>query len=364
MTTTIPAGSTAVAIPYLLERAGVVMEPDPSDPRQVEGVLNPATVQGPDGTVHLFPRLVAEHNVSRIGRARVVLTDGVPSGVDGLEVALEAERGWEHGTAHGGVEDPRITPLADLGIHVMAYVAFGPLGPKPAIAVSTDGVSWRRLGPIQFAYDDALDTDLNLFPNKDVVFFPEIVPDPEGRPSFAMLHRPMWDFGFVRPDEQPPLPAGVTDPRASIWISYVPVDDAVQDLTALTRPAGHRFVAGPEHEWEALKIGAGPAPLRVPEGWLLLHHGVTGDLPGGSFVPQAFSVHYVVGAMLLDADDPSRVLARTGEPLLTPETADETAGTVANVVFPTAIEEIGGEHFVFYGAADTRIAVARLVRTI
>nr|WP_314147627.1 glycosidase [uncultured Leifsonia sp.] len=364
MSTTLRPGSTAVAIPYVLERAGVVMEPDPRDPRQVEGVLNPATVQGPDGTVHLFPRLVAEHNVSRIGRARVVLTDGVPSGVDGLEVALEAERGWEHGTGHGGVEDPRITPLADLGLHVMTYVAFGPLGPKPAIAVSADGVAWRRLGPIQFAYDDALDTDLNLFPNKDVVFFPEIVPDPEGRPSFAMLHRPMWDFGFVRPDEQPPLPAGVTDPRASIWISYVPVDDAVQDPAALTRPGGHRFVAGPEYDWEALKIGAGPAPLRVPEGWLLLHHGVTGDLPGGSFVPQAFSVNYVVGAMLLDADDPSRVLARTSDPLLTPETADETAGTVANVVFPTAIEEIGGEHFVFYGAADTRIAVARLVRTI
>ncbi|MGO4301578.1 glycoside hydrolase family 130 protein [Leifsonia sp. RAF41] len=364
MSTTIAAGTTAVAIPYTLERVGVVMEPDPTDPRQAEGVLNPATVQDADGTVHLFPRLVAQSNVSRIGRARVHVTDGLPTGVDQLEIALEAERGWEHGTAHGGVEDPRITPLKDLGIHVMSYVAFGPLGPKPALAISTDGIGWRRLGPIQFQYDDGLDTDLNLFPNKDVVFFPDIVPDPEGRPSFAMLHRPMWDFGFVRPDEQPPLPAGVTDARASIWISYVPVEDAVQDLTALTRPAGHRFVAGPEYDWEALKIGAGPAPLRVPEGWLLLHHGVTGSLPGGSFVPQAFTVRYVVGAMLLDADDPSRVLARSSEPLMTPETADETAGTVANVLFPTAIEMIEGEHFVFYGAADTRISVARLVRTL
>jgi len=354
---------SAVAIPYTLERAGIVMEPDPSDPRQAEGVLNPATVQGPDGTVHLFPRMVAEQNVSRIGRARVLLADGVPTAVDELEIALEADRGWEHGTGHGGVEDPRITPLTDLGVHVMSYVAFGPLGPKPALAVSTDGTDWRRLGPIQFRYEDSLDTDLNLFPNKDVVFFPEIVPDPEGRPSFALLHRPMYDFGFVRPEEQPPLPAGVTDARASIWISYVPVEDAVHDITALTRPGGHRFVAGPEYDWEALKIGAGPAPLRVPEGWLLLHHGVTGSLPGGAFVPQAFTVRYVVGAMLLDADDPSRVLARTSEPLMTPETADETAGTVANVLFPTAIEKIGEEHFVFYGAADTRISVARLVRT-
>lgn len=362
MSTTIST-SLSTRVPYALERVGVVMEPDPADPRQVEGVLNPATVQSADGTLHLFPRLVAEHNVSRIGRARIVLSDGVPTGVTGLEVALEADRGWEHGTGHGGVEDPRITAIPALGVHVMSYVAFGPLGPKPALAVSTDGEHWERLGPLQFAYDDALDTDLNLFPNKDVVFFPEVVADPEGTPSIAMLHRPMWDFGFVRAGEEPPLPAGITDGRASIWISYVPVEEVRRDLQALVRPRGHRFVAGPEYAWEALKIGAGPAPLRVPEGWLLLHHGVTGSVGESAFVPHAFDVNYVVGAMLLDADDPSRVIARTSEPLLTPETAEETAGTVANVVFPTAIERIGDEHFVFYGAADTRISVARLVRT-
>ncbi|WP_223693855.1 glycoside hydrolase family 130 protein [Leifsonia poae] len=362
-TTTTTSTTISTDIPYALERVGIVMEPDPRDPRQVEGVLNPATVQTPDGAVHLFPRLVAERNVSRIGRAPIVIADGVPAGVGEVAIVLEADRGWEHGTDHGGVEDPRITPLKDLGVYVMSYVAFGPLGPKPALAISTDGIDWRRIGPIQFQYDDDLDTDLNLFPNKDVVFFPEIVPGPDGVPSFALLHRPMWDLSFTRPNENPPLPAGMLDDRAGIWISYVPVDEAERDLSALVRPRGHRFVAGPVHDWEALKIGAGPAPLRVPEGWLLLHHGVTGSLGAGAFVPHAFDVHYVVGAILLDADDPSRVLARTSEPLMTPETAEETAGTVANVIFPTAIEEINGEHFVFFGAADTRISVARLIRT-
>jgi len=338
------------------------MEPDPNDPRQAEGVLNPATVRQPDGALYLFPRLVAEKNVSRIGRGRVVLNDGIPAAVTDLEIALEADRGWEHGIDHGGVEDPRITWIPSLGVHVMTYVAFGPLGPKPALAVSRDGWEWTRLGPLQFEYDDALDTDLNLFPNKDVVFFPEPVPDPDGRPSYALLHRPMWDFSFVRPDEVPPLPAGLLDDRAGVWISYVPVDSVERDIAALARPHAHRFVAGPEFAWEALKIGAGPAPLRVPEGWLVLHHGVTGSLTGGAFVPQS-NVRYVVGALLLDSDDPSRVIARTSEPIMTPETEAETSGTVANVVFPTAIEEIDGEHFVFYGAADSRISVARLVRT-
>lgn len=351
-----------IEIPFQFERVGVLMRPDPAEPAEAEGVLNPATAWGPDGQLYLYPRLVAAGNVSRVGRARVIIEDGVPTGVERLGAVLEAERGWEHGNTHGGVEDPRITWIPSLGQHVMTYVAFGPLGPRPALAISTDGVSWTRLGPVQFAYEDALDTDLNLFPNKDVVFFPEVVSDPDGVPSYAVLHRPMWDFSFVRPDERPPLPAGTDDDRASVWISYIAAEDVQRDITALTRPGRHRLVAGPEFEWEALKIGAGPAPLRVDEGWLVIHHGVTGTVVGGAFVPQD-DVHYVAGALLLDAVDPSLVIGRTAEPLLVPETVEETSGTVANVVFPTAIERIGSEYFVFYGMADSMIGVARLRRT-
>jgi predicted GH43/DUF377 family glycosyl hydrolase len=348
-------------VPYRLTRIGVLMTPDPSDAREVEGVLNPATAWGSDGELYLFPRLVSAGNVSRVGRARVTVTEGVPADIERLGVALGPDRGWEHGTGHGGVEDPRITAIPSLGVHVMTYVAFGPLGPRPAVAVSTDTEHWQRLGPIQFAYDDALDTDLGLFPNKDVVFFPEIVPDPDGRPSYALLHRPMWELDFARAGEEPPLPTGTTDIRPGIWISYVPAEAAAEDLTALVRPSGHRVVALAEQAWESLKIGAGPAPIRIPEGWLLVHHGVTGEMVGSTFVPQSGLV-YAAGAMILDADDPSRILARTARPLLAPETTDERDGVAANVVFPTAIEEIEGELFVFYGMADSKIGVARLER--
>jgi predicted GH43/DUF377 family glycosyl hydrolase len=264
----------------------------------------------------------------------------------------------------------------------MTYVAFGPLGPKPALAVSADGRSWRRLGPICFEYADELDTDLNLFPNKDVVVFPEVVPDPDGHPSYAILHRPMWDLSFARPSEPPPLPAGINDARAGIWISYIDADAAAADLRAFAHPHSHRWLAGPSQPyeasirprpnspesypaapWEDLKIGAGPAPLRVPEGWLLIYHGVTGRINGqGSFVPQD-GVRYVAAAMILDPADPSRVLARSATPLLEPETDGETSGAVPNVVFPTAIEKIGSTHYVFYGMADSMIGVARLDRT-
>ena len=351
------------SVPYRLTRVGVIMTPDPTSADEAEGVLNPATAWGPDGRLYLFPRLVSAGNVSRVGRASVTVVGGVPTGVERLGVTLSPDRGWEHGTGHGGVEDPRITFIPTLGVHVMTYVAFGPLGPRPAIAVSDDTEHWRRLGPIQFEYDDALDTDLGLFPNKDVVFFPEVVPDPDGRPSYALLHRPMWELEFARPGEEPPLPTGTTDTRPGIWISYIPAEDARADIAALVRPHGHRVVALSERPWESLKIGAGPAPLRIPEGWLVLHHGVTGEMVGSTFVPQNGLI-YAAGAMILDADDPSRVVARTALPLLTPETTEEKDGIAANVVFPTAIEEIDGHLFVFYGMADAKIGVARLERDL
>lgn len=336
------------------------MTPEPGNPFEVEGVLNPATAWGPDGSLYLFPRVVAEGNVSRVGRARVIVEDGVPVGVERMGIVLSPDEGWEHGRNNAGVEDPRITYISSLGIHVMTYIAYGPLGPKPAIAISDDTVTWRRLGPIHFAYDPKLDTDLNLFPNKDIVFFPEPVTGPDGRQSLAVLHRPMWNLDWLRPGEGSPTPAGITDARPSIWIGFVDLEAVRYDTSALCRVEYSSMLAGPEFPFEESKIGGGPAPLRVPEGWLVLHHGVTGANTTGFEL--AYGARYTAGAMLLDHEDPRHVLSRTSEPLLVPETGDEMQGTLGNVVFPTAIEEIDGRRFVFYGMADSKIGVAELQR--
>ncbi len=352
--------TSSLTIPYTLTRVGTIMTPEPDNPHEVDGVLNPASGWGPDGELYLLPRMVAAGNVSRIGLARVVIEDGVPVGVERQGVVLEPDRSWERGIGNAGVEDPRITWMSDLDLFVMTYVAYGPLGPRTALAVSRDLREWRRLGPVLFRHVDELDIDLNLFHNKDAVFFPEPVTAPDGVRSFAALHRPMWDLGETKADQGVVIPAGVDDPRQSIWISYVPVEAVAQDLSALTLWGQHRFVAGPEFPFEVTKIGGGPAPIRVPEGWLLLHHGVTGRIDH-AFAHQQ-NVHYAAGAILLDADDPSVVIARTPEPLLQAETDDERDGVVPNVVFPTASEVIDGVRYVFYGMADTKIGVARLDR--
>ena len=348
-------------VAYTLRRVGVIMTPDLTNPDEIDGVLNPATGRDRDGDLYLLPRLVASGNVSRVGLARVLVTDGVPMGVERLGVVLAPDAGWERATGHAGVEDPRVTWFSALGLHVMTYVAYGPLGPRSAVAVSDDLRTWKRLGPIHFQYQEDLDTDLNLFCNKDMVFFPRPVPGPGGRPCFAALHRPMWDLDLVAAGLGGYLPAGVTDDRPGIWISYVPVDDVTGDVSRLTQLRGHRQVALPVHEFEALKIGSGPPPIRVPEGWLLIHHGVSGVLlPGVDHQPR---VRYAAGAMILSADDPSVLLARTSAPLLSAQIEQERTGIVPNVVFPTAIEDIDGQLFVFYGMADSRIGVAALDRT-
>ncbi|MEV0289830.1 glycosidase [Kribbella sp. NPDC050820] len=350
-----------MTVPYTLTRVGVLMTPEPGNELEAEGVLNPATGHTPDGTLYLLPRLVAPGNVSRVGLAEVELADGVPVGIRREGVVLAPDEGWERGLNNAGVEDPRVTWIPSLGTHVMTYVAYGPLGPKPALATSVDLRSWERLGPLHFEYQPDLDTDLNLFPNKDTVFFPEPVTGPDGEPSYAMLHRPMWDLGWFREGEGVHLPAGIKDDRPGIWVSFVPIADVERDVRNLVHLRNHRLVAMSEYPFEELKIGAGPAPLRVPEGWLVIHHGVTGEQPQG-FDPTTQKVSYAAGALLLDATDVTKVIARTEEPMLVPETDEERIGTVGNVVFPTAIEEVDGVHYVFYGMADAAIGVARLDR--
>ncbi len=350
--------TVATQVPYRLTRLGVLMSAEPGAAFEAEGVLNPASGRSPDGKLWLLPRMVAAGNVSRVGIAEILVRSGQPAGVRRDGVVLAPDAGWERARDHAGVEDPRTTWIASLGVHVMSYVAFGPLGPKPALAVSGDLRRWRRLGPVHFEYQPELDADLNLFTNKDVVFFPEAVPGPDGRLSYAMLHRPTWDFEAITGGGDVFLPAGVSDPRPGIWISYAPADAVLKDVQALAHVRSHRLVALPEYGYEAVKIGAGPPPLRVSEGWLLIHHGVSGALAPG-WGPQR-DARYSAGAMLLDPDDPGTVLARSPSPLLEPLTSSEREGIAPNVVFPTAIEEIAGQLFVFYGMADSSIGVARL----
>src|ERR671937_2122177 len=252
--------------PWRVRRLGVVMEPNPADPREAGGVLNPPTAGGPDGEVSLLPRLPTVHNYSRIGLARVVFNRrGEPVAVERLGVVLEPQAPYERNAwTGGGVEDPRVTPLAARGLYVMTYTAYGPAGARLAAALSRDLVHWRRLGLVRFAPLAGL--DLAALANKDGVLFPEPLPAPDGRLALALLHRPTF--------AAPPRP--VPEPRPSIWLSYAPLEE----ITACKHVVfgQHHLLAAPEQSWEQLKVGAGAPPLRPAQGWLVVYHGVSGRL--------------------------------------------------------------------------------------
>lgn len=115
----------------------------------------------------------------------------------------------------------------------------------------------------------------------------------------------------------------------------------------------HRHVMerGGNGWWQGLKIGGGPAPIETSEGWLMLYHGVANTCNG--YV-------YSMGAAILDINEPSKVLYRCKNYILTPEMPYEEVGFVPNVVFPCATihDPKTGRIAIYYGAADSYVALA------
>jgi len=184
---------------------------------------------------------------------------------------------------------------------------------QSGIAVSDDGVTWEQL-----CYTTPREID-----DRDNALFPEKIGG-----KFALLRRPME---YVGPDYG-------TD-RPGIWLSYS------DDLMTWSDPT---LVAVAENEqWEGTKIGAAATPLRTDDGWLVLYHGVDGR-----------SI-YRVGALMLDLDDPSKVVGRTPSWIMEPTEYYEKVGLVIpNVIFPTANLIVDDKLWIYYGCCDTCIGLA------
>ena len=348
---------------FVLRRLGTIMEPQPGNPNEVEGVLNPAAARGPDGNLYLFPRLVAAGNYSRIGIAKVLFNgEGDPIGVERLGIVLEPEADYERRLdGGGGCEDPRVTFVEPLGSYVMTYTAFSPEGPRIALAVSRDLLHWQRMGLVSFTnYHDGRDPD--GVDDKDASLFPVAIPNPSGRLELAILHRPL--FPGTRPEETAAHPAtrNVDLNRESIWISYCERAPTGDPLSHFGRFASHHRLASPVSLWERLKIGGGTPPILTRHGWLIVYHGVSEASPPSEAGRQ---LCYSAGVMVLSREHPQHLLYRSVQAVLAPELPQERSGTIANVVFPTGIDRrddlgLPDRFDVYYGMADDRIGVARI----
>jgi predicted GH43/DUF377 family glycosyl hydrolase len=360
-------------VAFQLERLGLIIDPEPGNPYELEGILNPAAVRGRDGELYLFPRLVAAGNYSRIGIARVRFDErGDPAGIERLGVALEPEADYERRAGGGGCEDPRITFVKGIQRYVMTYTALSDRGPRIAIATSEDLLRWERVGLAAFMPHGHV--QFQGVDNKDGAIFPVRIPNANGEPSVAILHRPL--FPGTRPEEigerlYPETRAQgighepVDKERESIWISYCSIGHGPDGKLAhreICHFGSHHRLASPVADWELVKIGTGAPPVLTRFGWLLVYHGVC-ELPEHT---GAHRFRYSAGVMVLSQDHPQEIVYRSPEPVLTPSSQYELRGAVPNVVFPTGIDRRDDidqpERFdVYYGMADDSIGVAKLV---
>jgi len=335
-----------------ITRLGVVLSPDGS-PNEMEGVLNPASATARDGTLLLYPRLVAEGNISRVGLC-IGRRDGDQVRFERHGYVLEPSADYELRTAPGGMgcEDPRVTFVPCLDRYVMAYTAFGPSGPRIAVALSEDGYAWKRLGLLRFA------PGLPAGDDKDGAFFPEPVTSPEGVRSLAIYHRPMLRLSTL--DGRGAIPTLLELPpeeRESTCIGYIPLDPVLRDINNLLDVEESALVLAPDAPWCRLKTGGGTPPVRVEEGWFSIFHGVDAIDEGNG----RYKMRYSAGFVVHDAERPHIVKYRSHTAQMIPEGVDELHGIVANVVFPTAIDVRGDRLYEFYyGMADARIGRARL----
>ncbi len=345
------------AEPFAMTPLGVLMESDPGDPREAEGVLNPAVARGPDGQLYLFPRLVAKGNYSRIGIARVRFDDnGDPAGIERLGVALEPSEPYERNSVWAGCEDPRVTYLEPFQQYVMTYTALTPDGPRIAVAASRDLFSWERLGLVRFIC--AKRPDFNGVDNKDALVFPSLVPNPhEGTPSIGLIHRPLFPGTHPEQIAERPEPRKPRIHHESLWISYC---GGATELEHLREFQAHHRLMSPRASWERIKVGGGVPPIPTKHGWLVIYHGVYGRPNSGL----KKTLRYSAGALVLDLERPEHIRYRSPHPVLTTNHEVED-GLAPHVVFPTGADrrtDLGKPERidVYYGVADERIGVATL----
>ncbi len=181
------------------------------------------------------------------------------------------------------------------------------------LAMTQDFRHWIRAG---WLTDPLLD-------DRDVILFPEKI-----NGKFAMLRRPLEWVG----------PQYGTD-QACAWISFA------DDLMGLAH-APARLVIKNKYPWEVYKMGFNTPPIKTPHGWFVIYHAVGADK------------FYRLGAVLLDLNDPSKVLHRTPDWLMQPEKDYEIEGFYRGVCFPCGAVVADGTLFVYYGGGDKFCAVA------
>jgi predicted GH43/DUF377 family glycosyl hydrolase len=306
------------------------------------GVLNPAVIRvGND--IHLFYRAVRTGNYSTIGYCRLDGPLTIAERYDQPVIVPEFDYESQ------GVEDPRIVKIDDL--YYLTYTAYDGVNAQGALAVSSDLKHFEKKGIIvpRRAYHSFLSIaeaqgklidkyyrnqtfyvkpgvsqeKIKLW-DKDVMFFPRRI-----NGKLVFLHR-------IRPGIQIVMIDNIEELTHKFWNHYM-------------RNMHKHIVMDPVYPSGNCFMGGGCPPIETTYGWVFIYHGV-------EVTP--LKTVYSASAVLLDLNEPNKVIARLPYALMEPEFEYELTGEVNNVVFPTGTALFDDTLYIYYGAADDCIAVA------
>lgn len=316
-----------------------ILSPHPDHPWEDLAVFNPAACYDPDRKeVLLLYRSGESHPDYKCYFGLATSSDGYHfKRVSDQPVLNPSVEGFDGAT----IQDPRITKMGDWFYVTYAcrhypfgqfwipevrkkYVVPAEAAPEfphylrtnatlTGLAMTKDFKSWIRAGWLTHP----------LLDDRDVILFPEKV-----NGKFVLMHRPLEWVGAEYGTEQ-----------ACAWIA------SSDDLLGFPF-AKSKLLIKNKFPWETYKLGINTPPIKTPHGWFTLYHAVG---------PDKF---YRLGALLLDLDDPSRVLHRTPDWLMQPEEDYEIEGFYRGVCFPCGTVVMEDTLFVYYGGADKYCALA------
>lgn len=290
-----------------------------------KAVFNTAAVYG-NGKVHLVYRAIGDHDISVLGYASS--SDGIHIDERLDKPIFSGQNSPElipSGTAHyyspyisggggsGGCEDPRITKLGDR--FYMTYVHYDGRNP-PRVALTSIsnrdflGKKWNWSEPVLISPPGVVDKNACILPEKI-------------NNKYVIFHR-------IFPN---------------ILIDFV--DDL--DFDGKTKWLKGEYTIKPRRNfWDSRKVGMGGTPIKTDDGWLAIYQAVGDDDPG----------RYKIGAMLLDLKDPTKVSARSNNPILEPVERYENEGMKRGVVYPCGAVSMNDRLYVYYGGADMVVCAA------
>ena len=290
-----------------------IILPDKTHPWESIATFNPAALRIKN-TTHILYRALSADNTSSIGYASS--KDGVtinerqalPVYVPRESFELKKITG-----ANSGCEDPRLTKIG--GNIYMCYTAFDGIGP-PRVAVTS--ITEKNFLSKNWQWEKPILITPPGFDDKDTCIFPEKI-----NGKYFILHR-------------------VGNEMCGDYLKSLSFKNEI--VNKCIRIIGPRL-----NTWDSQKVGISAPPIKTKHGWLLLYHGISKNRHT-----------YRVGALLLDLNDPTNVLARTSDPIFEPEEKYEKEGVVNNVVFPCGMVEKDGLLYIYYGGADTVVGVATI----